>query len=396
VVDGLLGTGARGAPRGDIARACEAIDAARRSGAYVVALDVPSGLDAATGAHEGAPRADLTVTFGTIKRGHLFARDWCGTIVAVDIGLGAHADLDDGAPRLVDAAFVRAVVPRIAADAHKGKRGKVAIVGGTRGMAGAVLFAARAALRSGVGLVKVVVHPENVALVQRALPEAIAAEWPQHDDEATELGAWGDALLVGPGLGRGSHVQELVARCVSRARGPVVIDADALNAYEGDPTAFAALIGGRPALLTPHPLEFARLAGAEPNIVNAERFAVAAPLAHATGAAVLLKGVPTVIAAPDGRLMVSASGSPVLGQGGSGDILAGIAVTLAAQVDSPFEAGAAAAWVHGRAAELAAPPGEIRGVTLDDVLAALREAWKLETPAVPPYVLAELHAVGEK
>lgn len=396
VVDGLLGTGARGAPRGDIARACADIDAARAGGATVVALDVPSGLDATTGAHEGAPRADLTVTFGTIKRGHLTARGWCGAIVVVDIGLGAHAELDDGAPVLADADFVRSVVPRISAEAHKGARRKVAIVGGARGMAGAVILAGRAALHSGVGLVKLVVAPDSLDLVQRSVPAALAAAWPTDDAEAAAIGAWADVVLVGPGLGRGAHVRQLVERCVRGATGPVVIDADALNAYEGEPAAFAALIGSRRALITPHPLEFARLSGEDAASVNARRFEVAGALARATGAAVLLKGVPTVVAAPDGRAIVSASGTPVLGQGGSGDVLAGMAATLLAQCGDPLHAGAAAAWVHGRAAELAAPDGAIRGVTLDDVLAALREAWKCDTAPRPSYVLAELAAVGEQ
>ncbi|MEK6612473.1 MAG: NAD(P)H-hydrate dehydratase [Gemmatimonadota bacterium] len=396
VVDGLLGTGARGAPRGAVAQACEEIEAARRDGAYVVALDVPSGLDATTGAHDGAPRADLTVTFGSLKRGQLLARDWCGTIIVVDIGLGAHASPEDDAPLLADAEWVRSVVPRIGADAHKGVRGKVAIVGGAHGMVGAVLLAGRAALRSGVGLVKLFVDPANVELVQRALPEALAASWPVDDAEATALGSWGDALLVGPGLGRGAHAEALVERCLRGSTVPVVIDADALNAFAGEPTAFAPLIGTRPALLTPHPLEFARVTGADAAMVNAGRFEVSRQLASIAGAAVLLKGVPTVVTAPDGRTIVSASGTPVLGQGGSGDMLAGIAVTLMAQVGSALEAGAAAAWVHGRAAELAAPQGEIRGVTLDDVLGALREAWKLEQSPRSPHVLAELAAVGER
>jgi len=396
VVDGLLGTGASGAPRGAIAQACAEIAAARDAGAYVVALDVPSGLDATTGAHDGAPCADLTVTFGTIKRGHLLARDCCGAIVVVDIGLGVHADLDDGAPRLADAAFARAAVPRIGADAHKGARKKVAIVGGDCGMVGAVLLAARAALHSGVGLVKLVVAPANLELVQRALPEALASAWPEHDADAAAMHDWADAVLVGPGLGRGPHVQPLVARCVRGARGPVVIDADGLNAFEGEPAAFGALVGTHRVLITPHPLEFARLAGEEAATVNARRFEAAGALARVTGAVVLLKGVPTVVSAPDGRTIVSASGTPVLGQGGSGDLLAGIAVTLAAQSGDALGAGAAAAWVHGRAAELAAPDGAIRGVTLDDVLAALREAWKFDEPARPPYVLAELAKVGER
>lgn len=396
VVDGLLGTGARGAPRGAIGQACADIEAAWRGGAYVVALDVPSGLDATTGAHEGAPRADLTVTFGTLKRGQLLARDWCGAIVVVDIGLGAHAEIEDGAPLLADAAWVRSVVPRIGADAHKGVRGRVVIVGGAMGMAGAVMLAGRAALRSGVGLVKLCVYSGNIELVQRALPEALAVPWPEDDDAAAELGSWADALLVGPGLGRGAHARGIVERCLRTSTDPVVIDADALNAFEGEPAAFAPLIGFRRALLTPHPLEFARVTGSDAAAVNSARFEVSQQLARATGAAVLLKGVPTVVTAPDGRSIVSASGTPVLGQGGSGDLLAGIAVTLLAQMDSALDAGAAAAWVHGRAAELAAPDGEIRGVTLDDVLDALRAAWKLEQAPRAPHVMAELAAVGER
>lgn len=396
VIDGLLGTGAQGAPRGVIAQACADIDAARRDGAYVVALDVPSGLNASTGAHEGAPRADLTITFGSVKRGHLLARDWCGTIVAVDIGLGAHADLGDGAPGLVDAAWARAVVPRLSADAHKGVRRKVAIVGGGHGMAGAVLLAARGALRSGVGLVKVVVDAGNVELVQRALPEALAAEWPTSDAEADGITQWADAMLIGPGLGRGEGARSLVERLLHAGTVPVVLDADALNAFEGDAPALATLLGGRRALLTPHPLEFARLFGGSARDASAQRFDLAGELARLTHATVLLKGVPTVIAAPDGRSVVSASGTPVLGQGGSGDLLGGIAVTLLAQIGDALQAGAAAAWVHGRAAELAAPHGEIRGVTLDDVLVALREAWQFGEAPRAPRVLAELAVVGEQ
>ena len=396
VVDGLLGTGAQGAPRGAIADACAAISKARTGGAYVMALDVPSGLDATTGAHEGAPRADLTVTFGTAKRGQLLARDLCGAIVVVDIGLGASADLDDGAPPLVDAAYVRAVVPPIGADAHKGVRRKVVIVGGAHGMAGAVLLAARAALHSGVGMVKLVVDAASIEAVQQALPEALAVAWPTTDAEAAELGAWADALLIGPGLGRGPERRAMVERILRNTSAPVVIDADALNAFEGDAAALGQCISHRAALITPHPQEFSRLAGISAGEVNDARFDVGRALARVTHTAVLLKGVPTVVFAPDGRAVVSASGTPVLGQGGSGDMLAGIAVTLLAQVGTALEAGAAAAWVHGRAAELAAPGGEIRGVTLDDVLGALREAWKLDVPARGPHVLAELAAVGER
>jgi NAD(P)H-hydrate epimerase len=152
VVDGLLGTGGSGAPRGDIARLIALTATLRAHETIVVALDVPSGLDASTGAsHDVVVQADLTLSFGTIKRGHLVNRDVCGAIAVLDIGLGSHASLDDGAPLLVDEAWVDARLPSIPASAHKGVRKKVAIIGGAPGMAGATVLAARAAMRSGVG-----------------------------------------------------------------------------------------------------------------------------------------------------------------------------------------------------------------------------------------------------
>src|SRR5262245_47428491 len=168
VIDGLLGTGATGAPRGTLAQAVQLIAETRQRGARVVALDVPSGLDATTGASHGALRADLTLTFGTIKRGHLIAREVCGTVAVIDIGLGTHAELDDGAPMIVDERWVASCIPAIGATAHKGVRKKLAIVGGDHGMAGATILAGRAAMRSGVGMVKLVVAPESLAAVQQA------------------------------------------------------------------------------------------------------------------------------------------------------------------------------------------------------------------------------------
>ncbi|MGE5100839.1 MAG: NAD(P)H-hydrate epimerase, partial [Deltaproteobacteria bacterium] len=161
VIDGLLGTGGSGEPRGAIARLIALTATLEARDATVIALDVPSGLDASTGAaHDVVVRADLTLSFGTIKRGHLVNRDVCGAIVVLDIGLGTHASLDDGAPLLVDEAWVGARLPNIPASAHKGVRKKVAIVGGAPGMAGATVLAARAAMRSGVGMVKLVVSSE--------------------------------------------------------------------------------------------------------------------------------------------------------------------------------------------------------------------------------------------
>jgi hydroxyethylthiazole kinase-like uncharacterized protein yjeF len=398
VVDGLLGTGGTGEPRGDIARLIALTTMLGERGAIIVSLDVPSGLDAAaTSVHDVVVRADLTLTFGTVKRGHLVNRDHCGAIVALDIGLGAHAALDDGAPLLVDETWVGARLPGIPGDAHKGVRKKIAIVGGGHGMAGATVLAARAAMRSGIGMVKLVVAAESLSAVQEAEPYALAAQWPRDDAEVEEtISGWADAVIIGPGLGRGDESRALLERMLRRWTGPTLLDADALTLFEGRARNLATLLGGRPAIVTPHPMEFARLSGLDLQHVLDNRFDVGKNLAATLDATVLLKGVPTVISNPDGRRLVSASGTPALAAAGSGDVLSGIAGTMLAQLDDPYVAAAIAAWVHGRAAERvpATGGGEVRGIVLEDVVNELRDSWTFDDRPARYPIIVELPAVG--
>ena len=403
VVDGLLGTGSSGAPRGAVADAVASIEASRRAGASVVALDLPTGVDATSGDSTGAVTADLTLTFGAVKRGHLVARQACGAIVVLDIGLGAQVVRDDGAPPIVDNAWVARQLPAITADAHKGTRKKLAIVGGAPGMAGATVLAARASIRSGVGMVRLVVAPESLPVVQSAEPLALAGTWAGNDAAlAREIVSWADGVVIGPGLGRGADSRALVDRVLSAWNGPVLLDADALNVFDGDVAALARASRGRPVLLTPHPVEFARLAGTDVTHVLNCRYDIGRELARDTGATVLLKGLPTVVTSPDGSSLVSAAGTPILAAAGSGDVLSGIAGTLLAQIGDALSAGAAAAWIHGRAAELVAHEGAtgrsspVRGATLDDVIAALASAWPNEVRPTRYPVLLELPAVGER
>lgn len=397
IVDGLLGTGARGAPEGAIADAIGRIGFRRSGGAggaRVVALDVPSGVDATTGAAPGAHvRADLTVTFGAMKRGLLVNRGAAGAIVVTDIGLGAAAAHSGDAMPLVDWAMVRDAVWPIPADAHKGTRKRLAIVGGAEGMAGSTILAARAAMRSGSGMVKLVVAGASVGAVQAAEPAAMCARWPAGDAEFDALYEWAHVLLVGPGLGLGPAPRAFAERLLREWRGPVLLDADGLTAFAGDPDALGRLLEGRPAVITPHAVEFSRLTGVAPGDVNARRFDIAAELARAVHATVLLKGVPTIVS--DGvATEVVASGTPVLATAGSGDVLGGIAATLVAQGGDARSCAAAAAWIHGRAAEIAGE-GCVRGVNVHDVVDALRLAWRAEPPGLAAPVLAELPAVGD-
>jgi len=399
VVDALLGTGAGGAPRGTIAEAIGATQGMRARGAVMVAIDIPSGLDATSGETPGVVvTADLTLTFGSLKRGLLVNRGVCGTVAVLDIGLGSHASLDDGAPSLVDESWVGEHVPLISASAHKGDRKKLVIVGGASGMAGASVLAARSALRSGVGMVKLVVENESLPAVQQQEPFALAAAWPT-DDASVErdIAHWADAVVIGPGLGRSETSRAILVRVLERWRGPVVLDADAITMFEGRAADLAALLGSRAALITPHPAEFSRISSHPLKEVLHRRFDIGAETASQLGATVLLKGTPTIVTDPAGHRLVSAAGTPALATGGSGDVLSGIAGTLIAQLGDPFVAGAMAAWVHGRAAERVpgGARGGGRGIALEDVISELRDSWTFdERPARYP-VLVELPSVGD-
>jgi hydroxyethylthiazole kinase-like uncharacterized protein yjeF len=393
VIDGVLGVGAQGAARGEAAQEIAAINRWRANGAFIVSLDLPSGMDATTGAGGPVVRAHLTYAVDSLHRGLLLRRDEAGEIVVVALYDGDN-DVPD-APPLVDADWVRAQIPPIPADAHKGVRRRLAIVGGGEGMAGAPMLAARGAMRSGIGMVQLLVAPNNVHVVQAALPETMAARWPVTAEDQDRVLHWAHALLLGPGLGRTAMTRALVERLLVEWKGPVVLDADALNVFEGEPRTLGSLLGARPAIVTPHPVEAGRLLRRDGAGVSAERFTVGAELAKQLGATVLLKGVPTVISAPDGRVAVCAAGSPTLGTAGSGDVLGGIVATLLAQTGDPFAAACAAAWVHGRAGEEAAARGSVRGTSLEDVVVALRDVWRLDDPPLAPPITARVPAAGQ-
>ena len=399
IVDALLGTGFEGEPRGKIADSISMINELHSAGAAVAALDVPSGLNATTGEHSLCVVADLTLSFGGIKRGTLVARDCCGEIVAIDIGLDESTPPASGKartelrlPQIVDAEWVQSRIPPIRFDAHKGTRKHLAIVGGGKGMPGAVVLAAKAALRSGIGLVRTLVDPENVSAVLAAVPSVLNSEWPEAAKQVnTEISTWAHAAVLGPGLGKSAGTRKLVENVLRDSKIPVLLDADALNVFEGDASSLGKLLEGREALITPHVAEFARLTGVDAKKVIANRFDIGVDTARELGASVLLKGAPTVVFTPGGERFVVARGTAALGTGGSGDLLSGIAGTLLAQVGDAVTAACCGAWVHGRAAEFCA---YIRGTTLEDVIYALPRAWNEPEPSPELPVLTVLPAVS--
>jgi hydroxyethylthiazole kinase-like uncharacterized protein yjeF len=383
-VDAMYGTGFRGALAGDAAWAADAMAA---SGVPVLAVDIPSGVDGLTGAAEGAAvRATATVTFAALKPGLLFepGRTLAGAVGVVDIGIpvGGPGDPAGDRPRaqVLETDDVRASLAARPADAHKWNAG-LAVVAGSRGMIGAALLVGTAALRAGSGMVVLGVPGPDAAgrasgteVVVRAL--AATAEGALDVRGAAEvladIGRF-KALAVGPGLGSAAATRIAVCTLVAEAAVPMVLDADGLNALAGD----FSLLRSRlvPAVLTPHEGEYGRLAG---RAVGADRIEAAEWLAHETRSVVLLKGPGTVVAAPDGRVSVNATGGPWLATAGSGDVLTGIIGALLARGLDAFTAAAVGAWLQGRAG-LHAP--SLVGLVAGDLVAALPRTLAEVAPA---------------
>jgi NAD(P)H-hydrate epimerase len=354
VIDALFGTGLD-RPIGDLfAGVVTFINDAR---ARKVALDVPSGMNADTGVAMGtAVRADLTVTFAHLKLGHVTGHGahLSGTVRVVDIGVPSTLRADHAAA-LVEARDVRSLLGPRPVDSHKYRAGHVAVLAGSRGKVGAALLAARGALRGGAGAATIVTWPDAAVALESRVVEIMTARIGEGEGAGEALCGEIDAALankravvVGPGFGTGDRAREAVRHLLGTYRGPIVADADALTMHAGALGDFAAS-GGR-AILTPHAGELARLLGTASDEVESDRFGAARAAAARAQSVVLLKGPFTVIAAPDGRLVVNSTGNPALATAGSGDVLAGITGALAGLLP-PFEAAWCAAYLHGAAGD---------------------------------------------
>jgi NAD(P)H-hydrate epimerase len=281
---------------------------------------------------------------------------------------------------------------------HKGDRGRVVIVGGGAGMTGALRMAARAAFAAGAGLVHASAPADTIAALVQAEPDVqtLAQSFDQPPAHALlELIAKADALAIGPGLGREAGRRELVSALVEAARA-VVIDADALVVFGGAVSQLTAMARARPLVLTPHPGEFRTLFPDLAATRELDPWAAAAQAAKLTGATVLLKGVPTVVASPSGSLFTVVAGNPGLATGGSGDILTGLVGTGLAQGLDPLAAAGLGAQALGRAADLAARRHTARGLRPMDVVAAFPDLWRqweilrTDRPVPRPPILFEL------
>lgn len=375
VIDALLGTGLESAPRDPLGKWIDFINSTK---AYVIAVDVPSGVNADTGTvYSDSVMANKTVCMLGLKAGLLTgdAVDYVGEVVVCDLGVdvsayhGKLADADiDGASYLpiylTSYEETLGDLPVRMPSAHKGDAGKVLLIGGNKGFGGAILICAQGAIRAGAGLVKVATDKANVSALNAHCPELMSVDL--HDDLALQQAiSWADVIAIGPGLGQALENDALLD-CVLNADKPIVIDADALNVMARVGLSFC-----KRAVLTPHPGEAARLLGVTIERINSDRYKAVYELQQKCGGVVLLKGAGTLIC--DGSsIIVIQEGSPAMASGGMGDLLTGIIAALRAEGLSQTSATVAGACIHGRAGYLAGEIGGVIGTIATDLLPYVR------------------------
>ena len=374
-MDALFGTGLAREVTGSARVLIEKIN---DSGAFVIAADMPSGISADTGAVCGcAVKADVTVTMECAKIGQLLYPGalYAGKTVIAEIGIYDDVKLRDSLPytvfSLTDDDTMKLLPPRNPAG-NKGTFGKVLVIAGSKGMCGAALFAAEAALRSGAGMVKILTDEANRTIVQTALPEALLAVYKKKDelpDLIRENLAWADAAAAGPGLGVSKRTRLIIETLLKECTLPLVIDADGLNVI-GEDTELLEKHEG-PLFITPHMGEMARLTGRTIADLKADPIGSALDYAGASDAQVLLKDARTVTARKDGTVYINASGNAGMATAGSGDVLTGILAGLLAQGTDPGCAGALAAFIHGRAGDKAKETMGESGMIASDIIRAL-------------------------
>ena len=370
VVDAIFGTGLQRAVGAGPAR--DAIARMRAHRGPVVAVDVPSGLDADKGIIGPCVRADHTVTFAFAKIGLAGAEEQAvvGTLHVVDIGIPERLARERGVKaQLLDDAILEPLRAR-PRSGHKGTHGHVLVVAGSRGKTGAALLCGTAVLRAGAGLCTVAMPADAAAVVEGRVPELMIEA--VGDVQSLMIGK--KSAAVGPGIARDDGARDCL-RALATSELPLVVDADALNAIAADKALLPRR--GSPTVLTPHPGEAARLLGATPGAVQEDRVGAARAIADKFGAVCVLKGARSVIASPDGRLAINPTGNPGLGTAGTGDVLTGVVAAALARTHGddgrvdPFLAACSAVYLHGAAGDCAAAARSQTGLLASDVLDAL-------------------------
>lgn len=382
IIDAMFGTGLTSPLTGFYETVVADINEA---GVPIVSIDIPSGMSADSCDLIGdCVEATVTVTLAAPKLPLVLppAEMKSGEVVIADIGIPSEVIDQVEGPRieLLTRDQMRPLLQPRAADAHKGDFGRVLVVAGSMGKAGAAVLCGQGAMRAGAGLVTVAApqscQPTIAAHAVEYMTEALdesADGTVQHSAIDAVLGGDADVIVAGPGLGRGEAVTQFVRALLDRHEGPLVLDADALNAFEGDA---AALVGreGRDLIITPHPGEMARLVGCTVEDLQSDRIGIAADFARRHHVYVVLKGYRTLVVTPDETVFVNPTGSPAMATGGTGDVLAGMLAGFLAQLLDAEAACKLAVYIHGSAGELAdADTGEV-SMTAGDLVEHIGDA----------------------
>ncbi|MBT8039213.1 MAG: NAD(P)H-hydrate dehydratase [Xanthomonadales bacterium] len=370
VIDALLGTGLDREPSGSYA---EAIEAANHSEAFVMAVDIPSGLHADTGRALGTTIiADMTVTFIGSKRGLFTADgpDHAGEVLFDDLETpdSVRVSESDSGILVQEEIILEKLPPRLM-NSHKGSYGWLLVSGGDRGMSGAVRLCGEAALRGGAGKVTVVTREEHAALINVGCPELMVRGTGDTGDIGALLSSV-DVIVTGTGLGQGDWSDQLLEACLLAGK-PTVVDADGLNLMAQGSGRRGDAVDEHQWILTPHPAEAARLLGCSTREVQENRVGAAQEIASALGAIVVLKGCGSVIAHPAGRYAICPLGNPGMATAGSGDVLSGVIGALLAQGLEPWDAALTGVAAHAAAGDLAAGQFGQRGMLASDITAFL-------------------------
>jgi hydroxyethylthiazole kinase-like uncharacterized protein yjeF len=372
IVDAVFGTGLSKDITGKILKVIRVING---SGLPVISVDIPSGISSDSGQVMGdAVRADCTVTFGLPKRGHLLypGAGYSGTLFIEDIGFPREfLASDKGGTELLEKDYISQLIPERKKYSHKGNYGHVLIVAGSKGKTGAALMAAKACLRTGAGLVTIGVAESLVDAFQSRVVEEMVLVLPDRGDGSLSakaatpildfLNGKTGILAIGPGIGVSDDTQKLIKTLIKNVQSPMVIDADGINSLDGDKKVVSE--AQAPVILTPHPGEMARLlrraqeAGSRVNrIPEIEKDRIGAALNYAgeTGTYLVLKGVPTIIATPDGNAFINPTGNAGMAKGGSGDVLTGMVSGFLSQTNNPVHSCILGVYMHGLAGDIAA------------------------------------------
>lgn len=385
VIDAILGTGISGAPHGMAASAIEAIN---KYANFVFSVDVPSGINSDNGDVRGdAVKANITVTFAAYKRGMFLypAADYMGEIILKDISIPQFIeDTNGGRCFLSTYDGVKNIFPKRTDNSHKGDYGKIMIVGGSVGMAGAVAMSAKAALRCGAGLITAAVPTSINNIIQEKIDEVMTIPLPEDGGRIAKSAAERlarranvcDAVLFGPGLGRSDSLVEFTKEFLPLLTVPTVIDADGLYAVSklSDilPDCRAEII------MTPHAQEMAYLIGKTAEEVENDRYSISSEYAAKNGVTLILKGHHTIITAPDGDCTVNTTGNSGLAGAGSGDVLAGMVVSLVAKGLSAYDAAVSAVHLHGLAGDEAASKYGKDAMCAGDIISAISHILPVE------------------